>query len=213
METTSTDPKELFAQCEKVIAAASREFLVIGGALDTIRNHKLFKLSGFDSFERYSQSRWNFSRQYASNLVIAFNVEKELSTVVDRPVLENERQARKYRCLEDTEKQTVIDSLKAGSTMTEALAPFRRQNEENGGEKKEKKSDKVQVLDAVDKIRSIVDRNGQNEQVYEALIEIQTWAKTLDDTEEPPAAKMPEDQKEDDWMKDTQEQFPIKEAA
>ena len=76
--------------CEQVIERGLSTFVQVGKALAKIRDDRLYKTT-HKSFERYCQERWEFSRQRASQLILA----AEQSTDVD--TFENESQARDAR--------------------------------------------------------------------------------------------------------------------
>jgi len=74
------------AECEAIIQRGRPYFVEVGEALGAIRDHRLY-LETHRTFEAYCRERWGFSRQRASQLIIA-----AVSTAVD-----NERQARRLR--------------------------------------------------------------------------------------------------------------------
>lgn len=78
------DPDRL-AQLEAVIASGMQTFLAVGNALLEIQTGKLYRLSGYPTFEDYTRDRWGLSRQRAYQLSTAAKVAKSLpmSTAVD----------------------------------------------------------------------------------------------------------------------------------
>lgn len=61
------------AECEEVIQKSVEAFFDAGRALVRIRDQRLYK-GRFDSFERYCQQRWGFTRQRSSQLIAAAEV-------------------------------------------------------------------------------------------------------------------------------------------
>jgi hypothetical protein len=89
--------------CEQVIERGLSTFVQVGKALAKIRDERLYKTT-HKSFERYCQERWEFSRQRASQLILA----AEQSTDVD--TFENESQAREARHAEKHHPTVADDS-------------------------------------------------------------------------------------------------------
>ena len=77
---------------EGIIEAGMKTFVEVGAAIRLIRDKRLYRTT-HSTFEDYCQDRWDWSRQRASQLIVAADVVAELSTVVDTPPT-NERQAR-----------------------------------------------------------------------------------------------------------------------
>ena len=78
---------------EAVIEANQKDFYAVGCALFEIRDHRLYRLIGFDRFEDYVKSRWDMGISHSYRLIDAFKVINNLSPIGEvLPV--NEAQAR-----------------------------------------------------------------------------------------------------------------------
>lgn len=88
-EEQALTPSDLarLARLEIVIEDGLTTFVKVGDALLEIRSKRLYR-DGFDTFEDYCQTRWEFSRQRASQLIQA----SEVSNMLDSPP-KNARQA------------------------------------------------------------------------------------------------------------------------
>jgi hypothetical protein len=62
---------------ERTIEAGRKTFVEVGLALAEIRDSRLYR-SDFDTFEEYCQSKWNWGRQRAYELIAAAGVVKAL---------------------------------------------------------------------------------------------------------------------------------------
>ena len=198
----SAIPREkLLEQCETTIRQGIKHFLAVGQALSTIRAKKLYRLKQYPTFADYCLKEWNITRAHANNLILAFAVEEELSTVVDKAVLENEHQARKYRRLEDGPKEEVRQALASGAKMGEALS---------AAATKKKPSDKLQVKGMVLRICLILESTTEEEEAYDALQPVLAWAKEYEKRQEALKEARAEDEL---WMVDLQAKFPTQKAA
>jgi len=65
---------EKLAQCEKRIERARRAFADLGGALQEIRDGRLYLLTGHETFGAYVEGRWDLSRRHAYQLIEAARV-------------------------------------------------------------------------------------------------------------------------------------------
>lgn len=99
--TTNDSVQATLAQHESVIERGLSAFVDVGNALVAIKAGKLYRESGFASFEDYCSRRWDISRSRGYQLVAAAaTVEAlvrdlpEVSTMVDIPLPDSERQVR-----------------------------------------------------------------------------------------------------------------------
>src|SRR5215831_4590169 len=90
----SKEDQKLLEKWEATIRKGRESFLAVGKALYEIRSKRLYKINGYKTFEAYCQSKWKFSRQYASQLVLTFRWNEELSTEVDKPVIDSPHLAK-----------------------------------------------------------------------------------------------------------------------
>lgn len=84
--------KENLAECEDIIEKHLTEFYEVGFALMRIKDQELYR-ENYKTFEEYCHEKWGFSRPRAYQLMKAYEVHEDLSTIVDKPAL-NEAQAR-----------------------------------------------------------------------------------------------------------------------
>ncbi|MFN8160610.1 MAG: hypothetical protein U0R52_06150 [Solirubrobacterales bacterium] len=99
-----TAPARRLGELERVIDRGLRTFVEVGNALREIRDERLYHGS-HTTFEDYCRERWGFSRQRAHQHIEAAEVAGVLSTTVDKPAPETERQARELAPLKrDTER-------------------------------------------------------------------------------------------------------------
>lgn len=75
---TKTETKQL-AKSESLIQAGLTTFFAVGQALWDIRDGKLYRES-HETFERYCEDRWDFTRQRAYQLITAAETAADLST-------------------------------------------------------------------------------------------------------------------------------------
>lgn len=80
---TKTELKTL-AHCEEAIEQGLDQFFRVGQALWDIRDGRLYRAS-YETFEGYCAERWDFSRQWAYQLITAAKAVSEMSTMVDTP--------------------------------------------------------------------------------------------------------------------------------
>jgi hypothetical protein len=85
-ESCSENDHLLLKKCESTIKRGIKHFFEVGEALATIRDKRLYKLSGFKTFDSSLTEKWKFTRQYASKLVTTFYLNKDLSTSVDKEI-------------------------------------------------------------------------------------------------------------------------------
>ncbi len=91
-ELTPAEVDQL-AKEEAIIEAGQAIFMKVGMALARIRDGRLYRAT-YGTFEAYVDQRWGFTRIRAYQLIEAGVVVASVSTMVDTPEIENERQAR-----------------------------------------------------------------------------------------------------------------------
>ena len=92
-DTALTESETLqLTDLEGIIERGMKTFVEVGAAIRLIRDKRLYRTT-HSTFEDYCQDRWDWSRQRASQLIVAADVVAELSTIVDTPPA-NEGQAR-----------------------------------------------------------------------------------------------------------------------
>lgn len=69
---------------ESVIERGKKTFVEVGTALMQIKDGRLYRI-GFETFEDYCQSRWGFSRQFASLQIKSAEIATALSSILDIP--------------------------------------------------------------------------------------------------------------------------------
>jgi hypothetical protein len=163
---TAKDEK-LLEHCEVTIKNGVKHFLSVGQALSTIRTKRLYKIKGFQTFEDYCQSKWEISRQYASQLILTFRLEDELSTAVDKPVVENPTQAKRFHKLSTEEQAEVKESIKDGEDFEDAL---------QGVEEKKKPSELLQAKKLTLKLWEMLERSENEAEMFETLQPLLQWA-------------------------------------
>lgn len=95
------------ATLENKVKAGLKNFVETGLALLSLREEKLFA-DKFDTFEEYCKVVFGFTKQRGSQLTIAAQVARDVSTVVDIP---NERVARELAKLEDPKDRRTAASI------------------------------------------------------------------------------------------------------
>lgn len=88
---------------EATIQKGAQAFVEVGQALATIRDERLYRES-HKTFEAYCQERWSFTRQNASLLIKAAEVDANLSSSVDIPKPSSVRQSVELAKLPDEEQ-------------------------------------------------------------------------------------------------------------
>lgn len=91
--TTTEIALDQLAEHEAVIERGMATFVEVGNALLAIRDARLYRATGYSSFEAYCKDRWGMSRFRAYQLIDASEI-SELLTNVNSPPLTNESQAR-----------------------------------------------------------------------------------------------------------------------
>lgn len=82
LEVLSDEERDVLKFHEERIERNLRGFVETAESLAIIRSQRLYR-EQYPSFEAYTQAKWNFSRQYASNLITALPVYKSIQ--VDNP--------------------------------------------------------------------------------------------------------------------------------
>ena len=88
METLTTQETVRLVELERIIQKGKDTFVEVGTALAEIREAKLYRPK--QTFEEYCKDRWDFTRDYASKLIMAAEVVGNLSTIVDKPKTESQ---------------------------------------------------------------------------------------------------------------------------
>lgn len=94
---------QLLAGYEATIERGLKTFTEVGNALLAIRDGRLYKEKGYETFEVYCRERWGMSRPRAYQMIGAASIVSTLSTMVDK-VPTSERQARELTPLKGDEK-------------------------------------------------------------------------------------------------------------
>lgn len=105
MENAITKNSVELEQLENVIKQNIGAFYEVGRALMEIRDRGLYKdVLGFDTFEAYCKSRWDFNRAYAYRLIGSAQVVDAVSPIgIQSPG--NERQTRPLARLEPSQQR------------------------------------------------------------------------------------------------------------
>lgn len=116
---TATEAKSL-TSCERTIEKGLKTCFEVGEALAHIRDNRLYRGS-HKTFETYCQDRWGWSRQRASQLILASEIEKGLSTTVDKP--KNEAHSRPLSKLPKEDRSEVWERAVASAPKDEDGEP------------------------------------------------------------------------------------------
>ncbi len=98
------DRQNKLVELETVIARNQAHFCDIGRALNEIRKKRLYKLALFETFEAYTQARWDMGRARAYRMIKAYKVICNLSPIGDI-LPANECQVRPLAQLEPIEQR------------------------------------------------------------------------------------------------------------
>lgn len=107
--------QNLLKRCETTIACGLKNFLGVGEALSTIREKRLYRLKKYPTFDEYCRKEWRITRQHASRLVLTFRLNETLSPHGDKPVIESEGMARRFRQLPPNTQKEVAKAIAAGA--------------------------------------------------------------------------------------------------
>jgi hypothetical protein len=89
----SWDDDTRLCQLESIIATNHKSFYAIGKALKQIRDQRLYRQLYFDTFEDYTNNRWDMRKSHAYRLIDACQVIENLSPIGEK-LPRNEAQAR-----------------------------------------------------------------------------------------------------------------------
>jgi len=89
-------------RCERVIQSGLETFELVGNALLSIRDSRLY-CETHDNFDSYCREKWSMKRDYADKLIGASKVAANLHTIVCKP--QSESQARPLTKLETPAEQ------------------------------------------------------------------------------------------------------------
>ncbi len=90
-----------------------RGFIEVGTALMEIREGRLYREQGYETFEAYCQERWGWSRRYSYNLMVAAEAVSDVCAIAHTdaaplPPPKNEGQARELARLPDAETRREV---------------------------------------------------------------------------------------------------------
>jgi hypothetical protein len=91
---------------ELVIERGLQTFIAVGAALMVIREQRLYRTDGYDTFEEYCRERWGWGRNYTNKLISASEIVAELGTTVPSPT--SERQVRELARLPDPDARREV---------------------------------------------------------------------------------------------------------
>jgi hypothetical protein len=83
--TTRAIERPSLADLEVIVQGGLATFVEVGLALVEIRDRRLYRENGHDSFEAYCRDRWGFSRQHAHRLIEGARVAELVSPAGDVP--------------------------------------------------------------------------------------------------------------------------------
>jgi hypothetical protein len=150
--------RNLLKDCETTIRKGVKHFLAVGQALSTIREKRLYKVKGYDTFEAYCRKEWRITRQYANRLILTFRVEQELETTVSKPVLENPNQAKRFSELDPDAQAAVKQSIANGASFDDAI-----------GQVTKKPSDIMKARQYANKLCQLLDQTEDKAAMVEAI--------------------------------------------
>lgn len=121
MNTPQTHETTRLVKLEAVIAGGKKAFVAVGLALAEIKQNKMYQLCGFDTFEGYCKTKWNFTRQYANYLVngaeAVESLPEEMTTIVT-----TESQARELSKVEPEQREAVLqEAVKRGPVTAKSI--------------------------------------------------------------------------------------------
>jgi hypothetical protein len=91
---------------EDVIERGRQTFIEVGNALMTIREQRLYREQGYETFEEYSQTRWGWTARHANRLMDAAEVVRQIGPI--GPIPATESQARELAKLPDPETRREV---------------------------------------------------------------------------------------------------------
>lgn len=103
---------------ESIIESNQRNFYAVGKALKEIRDKRLYRKLGCDSFESYTKQRWDMKKSHTYRLINASEVIDNLSPIGEiKPI--NEAQARPLAVFDAFEQKKIWRQfLKSGKDIT-----------------------------------------------------------------------------------------------
>lgn len=102
----TTDERRELQKSEAIIELGIRKFWEVGTELLKVRNSRLYR-EDYATFQEYCETRWNFSRQRASQIINSTEVRATLSTSGCQTLPETERETRALQHLEPEEQVKV----------------------------------------------------------------------------------------------------------
>ena len=78
--------KQRLRACETILADHMEEFVKVGMALREIRDERLYKEDGFETFEAYCKKKWELSKRYAYRIMEAAEIRLKLPSPQGGPV-------------------------------------------------------------------------------------------------------------------------------
>jgi hypothetical protein len=111
------------AELEGVIGQGEQWLMRVGVSLKVIRDEKLYR-DEFNTFEAYCQSRWNFTKSRANQLIGATDVVEGLATIVAKgtPLPSNEGQARALKSVPEEDRPKVWEEASGNGKAPTAAA-------------------------------------------------------------------------------------------
>jgi len=110
-----------FQQLEQTVARGLETFYKVGIALAKIRDNEYYN-PPYKAFQEYLEKRWGYTRQRASQLILAAKETAHLSTTVDENLIpKNERAIRELLTIKDELRVPVLKAahkLRKGSDIT-----------------------------------------------------------------------------------------------
>lgn len=103
----TTSEKRRLEQHEATIEQGLRSFVDVGHALLSIRTDRLYT-DVDETFEGYCKKRWGFAKSRAYQLIDAAKVVDVISTMVETPAPDNERQARILASVPTEQQQATV---------------------------------------------------------------------------------------------------------
>jgi hypothetical protein len=100
-------------ELEAVIEAGLRTFLEVGRAVLEIRERRLYREQGFDTFEDYCRQRWHWSKTHINRQINAAEVAGNLAPIGVKP--RNEAQARELAPLPPEQQREVAAEIDFGT--------------------------------------------------------------------------------------------------
>ena len=103
-------PEDELNECEQVLAGHMEEFVRVGLALKKIRDKKLYKVKGFETFEAYCKVRWEFTYAHAWQLITSAETRLALPPLPSSmdDVGWHERHVRELKRLDSPAKQKAV---------------------------------------------------------------------------------------------------------